>query len=109
MALTRRAFLALLAGLASIPVIGRAIAAPPDDFCLKHPNHPRCRPSPTPTPSPTVTPSPSPSPSPAPSGFGPTLGRDAVVAAAGARPVVAPAGGISFTSAEDLKAKIAAT
>jgi hypothetical protein len=84
--MNRRRFLAFLAAALSIPVFGRAFAAPPADFCLKHPNHPKCRPSPTPTPSPT----PSPSPSPPPTGivYGPHAGAQYVRDHAGPLPVI---------------------
>jgi hypothetical protein len=54
--MNRRDFLVLLGGAVTIPLAARAVAAaPPADFCLRHPNNPKCQPSPTPTPTPTST------------------------------------------------------
>jgi hypothetical protein len=104
--LTRRSFLAALAAAVSLVVSRAAVGH-------HKPGHGHGPPSPTPSPSPTTTATATPTTtttSPPPTEiFGPIPGRAAIVAGAGARPVVAPAGGILFTSAADLQAKIAAS
>jgi Predicted solute binding protein len=95
--MTRRAFLALSAGVAGVVASARALGH-------HKPGH-----TPGPKPSPGPSPSPSPSPTvttPPPSGgVGPLMGAQWVRDHTTPGAVVAPAG-VVFTSAADLQAKV---